>query len=60
MELTRAQIRKFQMIYEEHFSVALSEDEAKDKGLQVIRLMQQVYKPIPKKKLNLSGVGRKQ
>ncbi len=48
MELTKDQVRKLQVLYKKHFSVDLSEDEAKEKGMQLVRVMQQVYKPLPK------------
>ena len=49
MQLTQAQIRKFQSLYLEHFSVELSEDEAREKGMQLLGIMKRVYKPITKK-----------
>ncbi len=49
MQLTQAQIRKFQMLYREKFSVELSDDEAKEKGMQLLGIMRRVYKPIAKK-----------
>lgn len=48
MQLTQAQIRKFQAIYKEYFSVELSEDEAVEKGSQLVALLRKVYKPIPR------------
>lgn len=48
MQLTQAQIRKFQRLYFEHFSVELSEDEAREKGMQLLGIMKRVYKPITK------------
>ena len=49
MQLTQAQIRKFQSLYLEHFSVELSEDEAREKGMQLLGIMKRVYKPITRK-----------
>lgn len=48
MELTQAQIQKFQALYKEHFSVELSEDEAIEKGSALVMLLNRVYQPLPK------------
>lgn len=49
MQLTQTQIRKFQTLYLEKFSIELSDDEAKEKGMQLLGIMRRVYKPIAKK-----------
>lgn len=48
MELTQAQIRKFQTLYKEQFSVELSDEDAIEKGSALVMLLKQVYKPLPK------------
>ncbi|MCE7936300.1 hypothetical protein DYH10_00695 [Candidatus Saccharibacteria bacterium CPR2] len=48
MQLTQNQIRKFQSIYKEHFSIDLSDEEAIEKGSQLVKILRKVYKPIPK------------
>ena len=48
MQLTKDQVRKLQLLYKKHFAVDLSQDEAAEKGMQLVRMMQQAYKPIPK------------
>jgi len=49
MQLTQTQIRKFQLLYREKFSIELSDDEAKEKGMQLLGIMKRVYQPIAKK-----------
>lgn len=49
MQLTKAQIAKFQMLYKERFSLELSDDEAKEKGLKLVEIIRQTYKPIQSK-----------
>ncbi len=49
MQLTQSQIREFQLLYLEKFSVELSYDEAREKGMQLLGIMRSVYKPIAKK-----------
>lgn len=48
MQLTKVQIRKLQMLYKEHFAIDLSEDEAQEKGMQLVMAMQHIYKPMPR------------
>lgn len=47
MQLSQSQIKKFQLLYREHFAVELSEDEARTKGLQLVRAVQRVYTKAP-------------
>lgn len=47
MTLTDAQLGKLQELYKSKFSIELSKDEAKDKGHQLVSIMQLVYKPMP-------------
>ena len=49
--LTQEQIAKFQQLYSKRFGRHLSDQEAREKGEKVLRLMQLVYKPISKEQL---------
>ena len=44
--LSDAQIIKFQMLYKEQFGKEISREEALEKGIKLMRLVQIVYKPI--------------
>ena len=46
--LTDAQITKFQEIHQKRFGKKISRDEALEKGIKLVRLMQIVYQPITK------------
>lgn len=48
MQLSPKQIRNFKSLYKEHFSVDLSDDEAVEKGSQLVMILRKVYKPILK------------
>lgn len=50
MQLTDAQIAQFQSLYKKRFSIGLSEDQAKEKGLKLIAFIEAVYKPKPPSK----------
>jgi len=45
MQLSFQQVQKFQALYKDHFDVELTEDEAKEKGLQLVQLIKAVSKP---------------
>jgi len=49
MSLTDAQISRFQEIYHKRFGKKISREEALEKGIKLVRLMQIVYRPITKK-----------
>lgn len=51
MQITDTQVKKFQLLYKKHFSIELSEQEAKEKGSQLTTFVQQALKPLPKTKL---------
>lgn len=53
MRLTDEHIRKFQAIYKARFGVDLTEDEAREKGTQLLRLMELVYKPMSNEEYEL-------
>jgi len=44
--LTNQQITKFQAIYKARFNKDLSRDEALEKGIKLVRMMQLIYKPM--------------
>lgn len=44
--LTENQIAEFQKIYKNRFGKKISRKEACDKGIQLIRLIELIYKPI--------------
>lgn len=46
MLLTGAQISRFQEIYQNRFGKKISREEALEKGIKLVRLMQIVYRPI--------------
>jgi len=44
--LSDEQIRKFQMLYKKHFGKEISREEAYEKGANLIRLVELIYKPM--------------
>jgi hypothetical protein len=46
MTLKDKQIKKFQMIYKNLLGKEISKKEARDKGIQLVRLLGLVYKPM--------------
>lgn len=46
MQLTDEHIAEFQMLYRRHFGVDISKDEALEKGLRLIRLMELVSREV--------------
>jgi hypothetical protein len=44
MQLTDDHLTEFQMLYRKHFGVDLTKEEALEKGLRLIRLMEVVLK----------------
>ena len=43
--LTEKQIKKFQIIYKNRFGVEISQDEALDKGIKLIRMIKMICEP---------------
>jgi len=43
---TEAQLDKFKALYKKHFNEELSQQDAYDKAVKLVRMMQIVYKPI--------------
>jgi hypothetical protein len=50
MQLEDEHIAEFQMLYEKHYGKAISKDEALEKGLRLIHLMETVLKHEAKKR----------
>lgn len=48
MQLSSQAISDFQKIYQKHFGELLTDGEANKKGLDLLRLMKMIYRPIPK------------
>jgi hypothetical protein len=48
MRLTDKHISDFQKLYLEEYGVKLSEDEALERGIELIELVRTIYKPITK------------
>jgi len=49
MQLTDEDILKFQALYKSEFGMEISREDAHEKGIQLLRLMSLVYKPMTKK-----------
>ena len=48
MQLTDEDILKFQALYKSEFGMEISRKDAHEKGIQLLRLMSIVYKPMTK------------
>jgi len=46
--LSDERITKFQMLYKKHFGKEISKEEALEKGISLIRLVDLTYKPMTK------------
>lgn len=46
--LSKEQITKFQKLYKNRFGVEISREQAYEKGIKLIRLVELIYKPITK------------
>ena len=46
--LSKEQITKFQTLYKNRFGVEISREQAYEKGVKLIRLIELIYKPITK------------
>ena len=49
MKLSREAIEEFKVIYQEEFEGVLSDAEAQEMGLRLLRLFQILYRPLPDK-----------
>ncbi len=50
--LSDEQIKKFQAIYKNRFGTEISKEEAYEKGVKLVRLMELIYKPMTKNEYN--------
>ena len=48
MQLSNKAINDFKKIYQKSFGVSLSDNEANEKGLELLTFFKLVYRPIPK------------
>ena len=48
MQLTDEDIIKFQSLFKKEFGMEISREDAHEKGIQLLRLMSLVYKPMTK------------
>lgn len=48
MKISEAQLTIFKALYKQHFGEELSQEDAVEKALKLVRMMQLVYKPITK------------
>lgn len=48
MQLSDKKIAEFQKLYLKHFGQEISREEAHEKGIKLIRLIELVYKPMAK------------
>lgn len=51
MQLEAKHIASFQMLYKRQFGVEISTEQAREKGIKLLRLMQLSYKPITQEQL---------
>lgn len=58
--LTDQQITKFQAVYKARFHKDLSREEAYEKGIKLVRLMQIIYKPMTESDYQKLQARRKQ
>ncbi len=49
MKLSQKAIFDFQKIYQDRFGINLNEEEANEKGLELLGFIQMIYKEVPKK-----------
>ena len=49
MRLSDKAIEEFREIYKKQFKEELSVEEANEKGLELLKFMKAIYKPIPRK-----------
>ncbi len=51
MKLTDKQIKEFQRRYEEYYGFPITFDDAREEGVNLVRLMKMIYKPITREEL---------
>ena len=58
--LTDQQITRFQVLWKEHFGKEISREEALEKGIKLMRLVEIVYKPITQEEFDAVQIDRKE
>ena len=53
MVLADADIEKFQALYKSQFGMAISKEEAYEKGIKLLNLLSVIYKPMTEKEYDL-------
>ena len=49
MQLSKKALDEFKAIWKKEFKEDISDEKANEKGLELLRFMKLIYKPIPKK-----------
>lgn len=52
MYISPERLKEFQQIYEKHYGTRLTDAEAHERGIHLLTVIKQVYKPIPKQDTN--------
>lgn len=47
MEISNEAIRGYQKIFNKHYGIWLSDDQARDQAIRLLRVFKLIYKPIP-------------
>ena len=47
MQLSKTAINEFKKIHFEEFKIALTDEEANKEGVQLLKLIKMIYRPIP-------------
>lgn len=58
MVLSDEHIREFQKLYEEHFGVQISKEDAYENGVKLLRLISLIYRPIDQGRDNLNEINK--
>lgn len=58
--LSNEQITKFQMLYKSRFGRDISQEEAFEQGIKLIRLVELIYKPMTEKEYEMVQKRRKE
>lgn len=58
MVLSDEHIREFQKMYEEHFGVQISKEDAYENGVKLLRLISLIYRPIDQGEDELNEINK--
>ena len=50
--ISKEQLEKFKTLYKKHFKNDISDQEALDKGIRLVRLIELIYKPMTESEYN--------